>query len=383
MAISFFALVLICTLLFGVGLAIARGYLKPLVVVGVVVLLAMASLVGVRVQSRPVTSAVNIAGDLQTEFHPAETISRETLERSGALEPDVYPGVESLARGIVNRLAASLDMVAHSEPVERVNLLGTADSRILNAVRDEIGRRLPHMSAELGDGDMRPTTLPASRPLTVTINEAGRHGDGKRLYHVAIAGRTSVDYHTAMVEKLWLTDPEAFKRSDPTMKVFFVADRDILAASREEAEAASLQQAVRHVQDWLVSRDSNLRGFFYGRDSDRHRTYLLSEMEALGLIRDRLTQRFTKPYGTVWRSAALVQMSANDAARLIAACQREFSEQRSRVRTTILSGVGLILLVTAVYLFLNAATKGYYVWSLRIFGTLALVGGLAFLLTQQ
>jgi hypothetical protein len=30
--------------------------------------------------------------------------------------------------------------------------------------------------------------------------------------------------------------------------------------------------------------------------------------------------------------------------------------------------VGLIVLITVVYVFLNAATKGYYVWSLRVAG---------------
>jgi hypothetical protein len=34
----------------------------------------------------------------------------------------------------------------------------------------------------------------------------------------------------------------------------------------------------------------------------------------------------------------------------------------------IASVVGLLALITVVYVFLNAATKGYYVWSLRIAG---------------
>jgi hypothetical protein len=36
--------------------------------------------------------------------------------------------------------------------------------------------------------------------------------------------------------------------------------------------------------------------------------------------------------------------------------------------------LGLLMLITVVYAFLNAATKGYYAWSLRIAGiVLALV----------
>ena len=34
----------------------------------------------------------------------------------------------------------------------------------------------------------------------------------------------------------------------------------------------------------------------------------------------------------------------------------------------LLTVAGLLTLITVVYAFLNAATKGYYVWSLRIAG---------------
>ena len=37
------------------------------------------------------------------------------------------------------------------------------------------------------------------------------------------------------------------------------------------------------------------------------------------------------------------------------------------------SVLGLLVLITVVYAFLNAATKGYYVWSLRIAGAILAV----------
>jgi len=41
---------------------------------------------------------------------------------------------------------------------------------------------------------------------------------------------------------------------------------------------------------------------------------------------------------------------------------------RSSWARMFLSVLGLLVLITVVYAFLNAATKGYYTWSLRLAG---------------
>ena len=46
----------------------------------------------------------------------------------------------------------------------------------------------------------------------------------------------------------------------------------------------------------------------------------------------------------------------------------------------LLSIVGLLVLISLVYAFLNAATKGYYVWSLRIAGIVLALIAIIFLL---
>ena len=85
-------------------------------------------------------------------------------------------------------------------------------------------------------------------------------------------------------------------------------------------------------------------------------------------ILDRFVQSFEGTAGKIWRQALLVDVSAEKL--------KELARQKAviaQVRKTnfvkmFFSIVGLIVLITVVYAFLNAATKGYYVWSLRIAG---------------
>ena len=85
-------------------------------------------------------------------------------------------------------------------------------------------------------------------------------------------------------------------------------------------------------------------------------------------IVDRFVQSFEGRAGKIWRQALLLDASAGrleELARHKAAVSREIKRTWAGM---IASVVGLLALITAVYAFLNAATKGYYVWSLRIAG---------------
>jgi hypothetical protein len=85
-------------------------------------------------------------------------------------------------------------------------------------------------------------------------------------------------------------------------------------------------------------------------------------------VLDRFVQSFEGTAGKIWRQALLIDASTEKLTKLArrkAVAMRETKRTWARVTVSVF---GLILLITAVYAFLNAATKGYYVWSLRIAG---------------
>jgi hypothetical protein len=85
-------------------------------------------------------------------------------------------------------------------------------------------------------------------------------------------------------------------------------------------------------------------------------------------IVDRFTQNFDGRAGKIWRQALLIDASAGKLEQLA----RHKATVTRRVRLTwarmVGSVIGLLTLITLVYAFLNAATRGYYTWSLRIAG---------------
>ena len=99
------------------------------------------------------------------------------------------------------------------------------------------------------------------------------------------------------------------------------------------------------------------------------------------VITDRFVQRFQRPFGDVWQVWILVDRSqmAERVTHPIAMeghSNRAVATSEHRVWAThILSLVGIVVVILAAYLFLNAAPRGYYAWALRIAAAvLALIG---------
>jgi hypothetical protein len=93
-------------------------------------------------------------------------------------------------------------------------------------------------------------------------------------------------------------------------------------------------------------------------------------------IADRFAQSFTGTAGRIWRQAILINASQDKLAKL--AHQKKVAHQSWRARWLgeLFSIAGLTLLICMVYLFLNAATRGYYTWSLRIASVVLVMAGI-------
>jgi len=70
--------------------------------------------------------------------------------------------------------------------------------------------------------------------------------------------------------------------------------------------------------------------------------------------------------GPIWREAILVDTSEAKLSRL---AQKKIVVTRVKRQSWVHTGAtlaGMFLLIWIVYMFLNAATRGYYSWALRI-----------------
>ena len=87
-----------------------------------------------------------------------------------------------------------------------------------------------------------------------------------------------------------------------------------------------------------------------------------------GFILDRFVQSFEGTTGKIWRQALLLDVSVEKLKNLAQRKAVIALARKTGFARMLFSILGLIALITVVYVFLNAATKGYYVWSLRVAG---------------
>lgn len=112
------------------------------------------------------------------------------------------------------------------------------------------------------------------------------------------------------------------------------------------------------------------------RSEDRLQSWLLDRIiTEQAAIADEFTQKLSSGGGDVYRTALLIDLGkSSELARL-------YSDQRRAERTGWLgrigAGVAMLVGVCLIYLFLNAATRGYYAWMLRLVACVAALVGLA------
>lgn len=170
-------------------------------------------------------------------------------------------------------------------------------------------------------------------------------------------------------DKPWVEDFSGFLNAKPNGR-FIIAKSTGSCMTEAEANRQALENACAQVAE-VLSRISRRRSGVRAPLASRVDSDDIMEGD---LVLDRFVQSFEGSAGRIWRQALLVDASAGKIEQLAyrkAVVARAMKMNWARM---FFSVVGLLVLITVVYAFLNAATKGYYAWSLRIAGVvLALV----------
>jgi hypothetical protein len=246
------------------------------------------------------------------------------------------------------------------------------------AVIDVFGPDAPRLSAAYVSA---PTSKPAGPDvpwqivLHLSATREPQPADGSEetgIIEGQLVGR--LGQYTRQVEyvsKPWRDDFDRWRNShEPTSWV--LGESEDFCPSRQESVDQAMRNAVSHVRE-PVSRQllqsAKQQPDWLRRQADLYR-WLDDEayrrLKAGDLRSDTFTQEFKRPYGSVWRSAILVHVPPEKAKSMLEAYQSQAEVQRASWLRTAMSGAGLLALIVVVYLFLNMATRGYYVWSVRL-----------------
>lgn len=196
-------------------------------------------------------------------------------------------------------------------------------------------------------------------------------GVARTLELVLRGPKGSVNQQVRFVDKPWAENFGEFV-ARAANKHWLIGRSPRPCASESEAHDQALANAAGQLYPML--RDQLQKSAFRLPIKTFNETYevatlipfLRSRLERDGVIRDRFIQHFQRPYGNVVREALLVDASPASIRTLANRYRDGLTGARMGLRGTLLSLAGMVVLICGVYAFLNAATQGYYTWSLRL-----------------
>jgi hypothetical protein len=319
----------------------------------------------------------------------------EGLEQE--FDADFYPSRRAAARALGLQMAAPIrktagdpntgfEVIVFQEGLDRAlagefvrslekkmpGLKYAVEADLRNVRQGEVGvtLRLDETRKVVNYGDSQPGKGPGVAHVDL---ESGPVECG-RIVGTAFTQANRASVEVEFVEKPWVQDFGAFASTRPN-EHYLVARSNETCTSDGEANRQALDDARAQLAERL------------GKQAQWQAPGLpkpeVTETDVLQgqFVVDKFAQSFAGSVGRIWRQALLIDVSGAKLAKLADLKARESHSVRLSVARMGLSVVGVLVLIGAIYFFLNMATMGYYEWSLRIAGiVLAIVAVISVLM---
>jgi hypothetical protein len=184
------------------------------------------------------------------------------------------------------------------------------------------------------------------------------------------------------VHKPWVENFTAYV-STRLGEHFVLAQSISPATSAEEAQQQAIRDGARRIAPRIQAAVQRKGRPIVPVGEAQHRSIDLIAEDAIAsgtMVADRFVQRFHRPAGDVYRALLLIRPEQAQIDQLASQYLRQSGDTRRQYLSLAGSVVILLVVLTALYLFLNAATKGYYAASIRVIVVMLGFAGLAALL---
>jgi hypothetical protein len=182
-----------------------------------------------------------------------------------------------------------------------------------------------------------------------------------------LAGDKKSSIKAEFVEKPWVEDLSGFLMKRRMAGRFIITRSTESCMSEAEANQQAVQNACAKIAD-MIGQTLPQRPRRSGIPISFTKPVNSTDILEGEFILDRFVQSFEGTTGKIWRQALLLDVSPEKLKNLAKHKAVIAQARKTGFARMFFSIIGLIVLITVVYAFLNAATKGYYVWSLRIAG---------------
>ncbi|MFW6062017.1 MAG: hypothetical protein ACOC93_04335, partial [Planctomycetota bacterium] len=192
-------------------------------------------------------------------------------------------------------------------------------------------------------------------------------------------GERSAAASVRWIDKPWASESQWRRASDSDVIFAGSSLASSPEAARAEAANQAAEQLVGRVRQYLQTHRPELQKRLHRARPELIRR-LAREQVREKLLQDEFIQRFERPYGDVYQCQTKVAASRSRVQRLANLARMQVEDVRRSRMQRALGVAGIAGAILVVYLFLNAATRGYYAWSLRIAGIVLAAAGAALVL---
>jgi len=302
-------------------------------------------------------------------------------------EADIYPSALAAAEALGRRLVEPIQTVAGDPNVSaRVVLFQESNDRqVVSTLQRILERELSAIpcSVEADLRNIRRGEVGLTLRSEARVQEEVPRDQGtgltimERVMGGRITGTVFTDERRASagadyIDKPWANNFSSFVAGKPDGHFLIARSREACTSENE-----ARQQAIRDACDQLSSIAGQKWTPVPGRPP---LTVSSHDVQEGGFILDQFVQSFDGSAGRIWRQAILLDASGSKLAWLQSRKTVEVHEERVTWARMILSALGVLIVIVVTYLFLNMATRGYYVWSLRIAGVVLAIAAIVSIL---
>jgi hypothetical protein len=210
--------------------------------------------------------------------------------------------------------------------------------------------------------------IAASIRKTASDTQLGTNRSGTLTAEIRGLGNKK-EHRVAFTEKPWVENLAGYiNRQVNAHRKQFTVSRSFSSncSTQDEAHREAIQDACRHIERALKNTTSHSFTDRFGINFK----VTVNDLQKFGIIHDQFTQSFDGSVGPIWREALLLDESAEKLQILQSSVMRRARSAQRAELGVLASACGLAFIIFLLYIFLNAATKGYYTISLRIVAVL-------------
>ena len=275
---------------------------------------------------------------------------------------DVYPSKRAAAGALGKRLIDSIHDVFGEDHGKISISAGSVEDTFVKEMIKTLGGHGVEVAAEgegAGGGVVELAIVDLESVEAPWSSGGDKKSEAGKFEATVRSGQKSSTVQVGFIEKPWVENFSSFLSRNPDSQLDLVRSSGS-CTSQAQAHQQAVREACRRVSEKLRGMQSDASILPPNFDVTEN------ELSSSGLIVDRFTQRFSGLVSPIWREAVLVDTSEG---KLSVLADKKIGASRAKRQSwgrMALTLFGMLLLICVVYMFLNAATRGYYSWALRI-----------------